>query len=137
MTDPKVAVLGRYFEELFNQGRTELVTELLHPDYVNHSPGSPDQPRTREAVADVVRWLRSVFPDLHYTIEDCVVGSDAVAVRTTMRGTHRAPFLGVEPTGRRVEVSQITIEHFRGTQIIAHHRVTDMLALLQQLEAQR
>lgn len=135
MTDPKTTVICRYFEELFNQGRLELVTELLHPGYVNHSPGSPDLPRGRDGVAIVVRALREGMPDLHYTIEDMVVGADAVAVRATMTGTHTGSFFGMAPTGKSVRVSQMTIEHFRDGQIISHHRQTDDLSMLRQLGA--
>lgn len=131
--DAKRVVMERYFNQLFNQGKVELVTELLHPDYVNGSPGSPDLPRGREGVAIVVKALRTAFPDLRYVIEDMVIGSDAVAVRTTLRGTHRGDFFGLPPTGRVVEVSQITIEHFKDGKIIAHRRVTDELALQRQL----
>jgi len=132
-TDPKRVVIQRYFGELFNQGRVELVPELLHPDYVNRSPGSPDLPRGREGVAIVVQALRQAFPDLHYHVEDMVVGADAVAVRTTLRGTHLGDFFGLPATGKRVEVSQMTIERFGDGKIIEHHRITDELALRQQL----
>ena len=81
-------VIERYFGQLFNEGRVELVDELLHEDYVNHSPGSPELPRGREGVRIVVEALRRGFPDLHHAIEDLVVGKDAVAARTTMTGTH-------------------------------------------------
>ncbi|MCA9641148.1 MAG: ester cyclase [Polyangiaceae bacterium] len=133
MSDSKVQVIKRYYEQLFNEGELELVDELLHPDYVNHSPGSPEQPRNRAAVKDVVRELRDAFPDLHYTIEQLVVGEDSVAVRTTLRGTQCGPFYGNPPSKRSVEVSQITIERFLEGRIVAHHRLTDELALLRQL----
>ena len=133
MTDPKARVIERYFSELFNAGRVDLVDELLHPDYVNHSPGSPDLPRGREGVTIVVAAMRAAFPDLAYTIEDMVIGEDAVAVRTTMRGTHRGDFFGLAPTGRPFEVQQMTIERFSGGRIVAHHRLTDEAALMRQL----
>jgi steroid delta-isomerase-like uncharacterized protein len=129
----KRSVIQRYFDELFNQGRLALVEELLAPDYVNHSPGSPDQPRDRAGVAAVVSALRGAFPDLHYQIEQLVEGPDAVAVRTTMTGTHRGDFFGLPATGRTIRVSQITIEQFRDGRIVAHHRLTDELSLLRQL----
>ncbi len=126
-------IITRYFEELWNQGRIAAVDELLHPEYVNHSPGSPEMPTTRDGVKWVVGALRTAFPDLHYTIEDVIVGKDAVAVRATMTGTHRGDFFGVPPTGRAVKVSQMTIERFRDGRIVAHHRLTDDLSLMKQL----
>jgi steroid delta-isomerase-like uncharacterized protein len=135
MTNPKETLIRRYFGELFNQGRVELVDELLHPAYVNHSPGSADLPRGREGVRIVVEAMRRAFPDLHYAIEDMVVGLDAVAVRATMRGTHRGDFFGFAPSGKAFEVAQMTIEHFRDERIVAHHRLTDEISLLRQLGA--
>jgi steroid delta-isomerase-like uncharacterized protein len=109
------------------------VRELLGEGYVNHSTGSAGQDRGREGVIEVVRALRGAFPDLRYEIEDLVVGEQAVAVRTTMSGTHRGNYFGVAATGRAVSVSQICIEHFRDGKIVAHHRVTDELSLWRQL----
>jgi steroid delta-isomerase-like uncharacterized protein len=126
-------LIKRYFEELFNQGRVELIPTLLHPDYVNHSPGAPDLPRGREGVGIVVAALRRAFPDLRYTVEDLVVGADAVATRATMSGTHRGDLFGLPATGRSVRVAQMTIERIADGQIIAHHRLTDDLSLLRQL----
>lgn len=126
-------VIQRYFHELFNEGRTELVRELLHPDYVNHSPGWPELPRGRDGVAIVVQAMRSAFPDLSYTIEDVIEQPDAIAVRARVRGTHTGEFLGRAGTGRKFDVSQITIERFRDGKIVSHHRVTDELALQRQL----
>jgi steroid delta-isomerase-like uncharacterized protein len=126
-------LIERYFQELFNQGRVELISELLHPDYINHSPGTPELPRGREGVAIVVTGLRRAFPDLRYTVDDLVIGADAVATRTTMTGTHRGDLFGVPATGRSVKVTQFTIERIADGKIIAHHRLTDDLSLLRQL----
>lgn len=135
MTKKMTAVIERYFHDLFGQGRVELVEQLLHPDYVNHSPGSPDQDTGRAGVRDVVLSLRQAFPDLRYDIDDLVVGADAVATRTTMRGSHQGPFFGTPPTGNAIEVAQLTIEHFRDGRIVAHHRLTDMQTLFAQLRS--
>jgi steroid delta-isomerase-like uncharacterized protein len=128
-------VIRRYYDELFNRGRVELVTELLAEDYVNCSPGSPTMSRGRDGVAEVVLTLRQAFPDLRYRIEDLLIAGDTAAVRTTMTGTHRGVFYGVPPTGRSFEVAQMTIERFSGGKIVRHHRVTDLQSLLSQLGA--
>lgn len=126
-------VIERYFAELFNEGRTELVHELLHRDYVNHSPGWPELPRGRGGVATVVQAMRSAFPDLHYTIEDIIETDGVVAVRARATGTHRGEFLGKPGSGKSFDVQQITIERFKDGQIVSHHRVTDELGLQQQI----
>jgi steroid delta-isomerase-like uncharacterized protein len=133
MHTEKEIVIRRYFEELFNRGKVELVAELLAPDYVNQSTASPAQSRGPDGVVDVVLALRRAFPDLEYQILDLVEGDSAVAVRTRMTGTHLGDFFGAPPTGRSIDVTQITIERFRGNRIVEHHRLTDELTLLKQL----
>lgn len=133
MAHRKSDVIRRYFLELFNQGRVELLPELLHPDYINHSPGSPELPIGRDGVGIVVQALRRAFPDLSYRIDELVEGEDIVAARTTLTGTHQGDFFGIAPTGKRVEVKQMTFEHFRDGRISAHYRLTDDLSLLRQL----
>ena len=114
----------------------DLVEQLLAPDYVNHSPGSPELPPSRDGVRIVVQALRTAFPDLRYEIEQMVEAEDTVAVRATLTGSHRGELFGMPATGKHVRVSQMTFERFRGSQIVAHHRLTDDLVMLRQLGAQ-
>lgn len=136
MNTDETRVIERYFRELWGEGRLDLVEELLHPDYVNHSP-SPGLPVGREGLRIVVPAMRAAFPDLSYAIEELVVGPGVVATRTTMRGTHRGDFFGLAPTGRAFAVAQMTIERFAEGRIVAHHRVTDEAGLLRQLTVPR
>lgn len=126
-------VIERYYAELFNEGRIELVDELLHPDYVNHSPGWPELPRGPEGVGMVVKAMRAAFPDLHYTIEDIIEADGVIAVRTRGTGTQRGEFLGRPASGKAFDVQQIAIERFEAGKIVAHYRVTDELGMQQQL----
>jgi steroid delta-isomerase-like uncharacterized protein len=125
--------ISRYFEELFNAGRTELVEELLSPDYVNRSPGSPQLPTGREGVTLVVRALREAFPDLRYAVLDQIASEQAVWTRARMTGTHRGPLFGIPASGRAVQVEQVTIERFRDGKIVEHWRLTDDLAMMKQI----
>lgn len=129
----KRRVIERYFEEVWNQGKLDALDELLAPDYVNHSSSLPDPPPGPEGVKPIVAAMRRAFPDLHYTIEQMVIGEDAVAVRTRLSGTHVGDFFGIAPTGKRFEVTQMTLERFRDGKIVAHWRNTDELSLLRQL----
>ena len=130
-----IRLIRRYFEELWNRGRVELIPELLAESYVNHSPGTPDMPRDRSGVAGIVRAMRAAFPDLHYRIEQIVADDHAVTVRLDVTGTHTGDFFGVAPSRKSFRVAQINIERFENGKIVAHHRVTDELSLLRQIGA--
>ena len=130
MSDERVsAVMVRYYEEIWNQGRLEVCDELIAPDDVNHSALLPGLPPGPGGVKQIVAAVRRAFPHLHYTIEDIVLGGDKAALRVTMRGTHRGEFFGVAPTGRKVEVQELQIEHLRDGQIVAHWHLIDDLGL--------
>jgi steroid delta-isomerase-like uncharacterized protein len=125
----------RYFGEVWNRGRLDVLDDLLAPDYVNHTPSTPDPAPGPAGLKPIVAALRLAFPDLHYSIEDIVVTEDKAVVRVTMTGTHLGALFGLPPTGRRVRVSQVNIERFHDGRIVEHWRVTDELALMRQLGA--
>src|SRR5262249_11971035 len=131
--DRHVQVIHRYFEKVWNEGRLDLLDELLTPDYRNHSPSTPNPLPGPEGLKPIVAAMRAAFPDLHYTIDDLVLAENAAAVRVTLTGTHQGDFFGLPPTGRKVRVSQMNIEQFRDGRIAQHWRVTDELGLMRQL----
>jgi ketosteroid isomerase-like protein len=47
--EENTAVMRRYFSVL-EQGTTDLLDELLAPDYVNHTPATPELPTGPEGV---------------------------------------------------------------------------------------
>jgi len=132
-TATKHHVIVRYFEEVWNRGKLEVLDELLAPDYVNHASSLPDAPPGPAGVKPIVAAMRAAFPDLHYTIDQLVIGEDAVAVRVTLRGTHRGDLFGIPATGKAFTVTQTNIERFRDGKIVEHWRNTDELSLLRQL----
>jgi steroid delta-isomerase-like uncharacterized protein len=125
----------RRFWGVWEEGNIHLVDELLGPDYINHSPGIPDQPTGPEGVKAVVTMFRSGMPDLRVVIEDLIAEGDKVAVRYTLEGTHEGELFGVPPTGRRLSIKSITVERVSDGKIREHWRVTDSLDMMQQLGA--
>ncbi|MFN4275243.1 MAG: ester cyclase [Ferrovibrio sp.] len=126
-------LIERYFEEVWNQGKLDVLDELMHPAYVNHSPGLPDPLPGPAGLKPIVAAMRIGLPDMHYTIEDMVIAPDKVAVRVTLRATHTGDLFGMAPTGKRIEVDQMQIEHIEGGKIVEHWRRTDDMGLLRQL----
>ncbi len=123
----------RYFDEVWNQGRLEVLDELLSPAYINHTPSTGNPPPGPDGLKPIVAAIRQAFPDLHFAIEDVIAGSDSVVIRTTMTGTHEGELFGLAPTHRKVRVMQIQIERVKDGRIAEHWRVTDDLTLMRQL----
>jgi steroid delta-isomerase-like uncharacterized protein len=126
-------VIARYFDEVWNQGRVEVLDELLTPDYVNHSPSIPN-PRPGPAdLKPIVREMRAGVPDLRYELLDLVIDGDKVAVFLRVTGTHAGRLFGMPASGRPFDIRQMQIEWLRDGRICQHWRITDELALLRQL----
>lgn len=126
-------LIRRYFEEVWNEGRLDVLDELLAPDYLNHSPGIPN-PRPGPAdLKPIVAGMRIGIPDLHYQLLDLVVTEDKAVAYVSVTGTHKGPLFGIEATGRKIDVRQMQIEWIRDGRIWQHWRLTDDLNLLRQL----
>lgn len=133
MSAEESKAIVRRFWGVWEEGNIDLVDELLAPDYVNHSPGIPDQPTGPEGVKAVVSMFRSGMPDLRVIVEDMIAEDDKVAVRYTLEGTHEGELFGLPPTGRRLSIKSITVERVSEGKIREHWRITDSLDMMQQL----
>ena len=47
--------------------------------------------------------LLTAFPDIHFDLTDIVIGPQGVCEEADVSATHAAPWLGVPPTGERLE----------------------------------
>jgi steroid delta-isomerase-like uncharacterized protein len=104
----------------------------LAPDYVNHSPGIPDQPEGTEGLRAIVNMFRSGMPDLRVVIEDMVAEGDKVATRYTLEGTYEGELFGVPSTGQRLRIKSISAERMSDGKIIEHWHITGTLDMMQQ-----
>ena len=133
MSSEESKVIVRRFWGVWEEGNIDLVDELLAPDYVNHSPATPDQPTDPEGIKAVVGMFRGAMPDLRVIIEDMIAEGDKVVVRYTLEGTHAGELFGVPPTGHRLSIKSISVERVSDGKIREHWRITDSLDMMQQL----
>ena len=54
----------------------------------------PSQGPGLQGLKDVLRGLRAVFPDMHWSVEEQIADGDKVLSRFEWTGTHRGEFLG-------------------------------------------
>jgi steroid delta-isomerase-like uncharacterized protein len=131
-------VVRRIFEEYASQGTSELLAELLAPDYVGaQGGGAPTM--GRDGFAATMAALREGFPDIRYSIADLIAEGDRVTARWQWHGTHRGVFRGpagtFPPTGKSVANDGIGIFQLKYGRVTHAWLVTDRLGFLQEVGA--
>jgi steroid delta-isomerase-like uncharacterized protein len=107
--------------------------DLVADDFVEHDDVT-GLPPTKEGTLEFFGILLSAFPDMQMDVEDLIAGDDKTVARVKATATHRGEFMGVPPTGRRVEIKLIDIMRFNDDGLVCEHwGVADMLSLMQQL----
>ena len=128
------AVLRRVVDEAFNQRKLDVFDELVADDFVGHHL-PPGLPPGREGLKAFMRAFWTAFPDIHFTFEDEVAEDAKVAGRGHFAGTHQDEFMGVPPTGKRVDVKFHDIWRFENGRWAEYWGQADTLTMLQQLGA--
>lgn len=79
--------------------------------------------------------MREAFGDLRFETEDVIAEDDKVVLRVRGQGTHEGSFMGVERTGREIEMSGIVILRVEDGQIVERWATFDTLGTLRQMGA--
>jgi len=96
-------LVRRYCEEVFDQGKLDLIDEFLAPD-PSYGPYYLENFKRRLAKS------RAAFSDVSFDIEDMIAEEDKVVVRGTCRAINdRSEWLGMAPTGNRLKETLIEI----------------------------
>ncbi len=131
-TEQHKAIVRRIFEEVWNQGKLEVVDEIYATDYVLNNPAVPEI-RGPEALRQLVTQYRAAIPDLHYTVQDQIAEGDKVAVRWTVSGTQQGEMMGIPPTGKHVSVAGMSMVRIAAGKVVEDFGSMDTLGMLQQL----
>jgi steroid delta-isomerase-like uncharacterized protein len=127
------AIMHRYVEELWNQGNTSLIEELIAPTFVLHSARTAAPLRGHAGFKQLFALARTAFPDGRFTIENMFAAGDKLAARWIMHGTHTGAFMGIAPTGKVVTWKFMAMYRFADGKITEAWSIGDDLGLLQQL----
>lgn len=130
--DPK-NVVRRFYDEV-SAGNLGVIDELVADDVVEHDT-FPGMEPNKEGVKQFFAMFRSAFPDLRMEPHEMLAEGDLVSARVTMTGIHQGEFMGMPPSGKRIEVEGIDIIRVRDGQATEHWGVTDTMTMMQQLGA--
>lgn len=126
------ALIHRYYDELWNEWRLDLIDELLAPGV--HFRGSLGTTlEGREAFRGYMLGIRQALPDLHHEVEMLVVEEDAAAARLAYLGTHEGDLLGIPGSGQQISYHGATFFHLADGLIAEMWTLGDMSAVRRQL----
>ena len=134
--EDNVMIARRWFKEVWNEGKTQTIYDLLASDAIGIGELEDGQPlRGPGEFAPFVERIRGAFPDIHIVIEDAFGAEDKVVVRWSATMTHRGDHLGLPATGKLVRMTGITIARIRERKIIEGWDNWDQLGMLKQIGA--
>jgi len=136
--DAGSTLLRDLHQQVWSYGDYSAVERLVAPEYTLHSdPGDAWEGRTldRAAYTERVRYSRTAFPDLVFTLDDTLSAGERVAVRWHAEGTHEGDLNGLPATGRRLRFAGQTIYELKHGQVAGHWQVVDRLGFLEQVRA--
>ena len=130
-----IARFQRLVDEGLNHGRLAVMDELLSPTVLDHQFYGPGYPPSRGGVKGLTAALRTAFPDMHATATTLVASNDGTQTFAQIEtiGTNTGPYLGVPPTGRKIDLQIIESALWKDGKMIEHWGVSDNVGLLTQM----
>ena len=124
------AIAKRAFEEILSKGQFELAEQLYAKDFLNH--GLHRNATLEEDQAALKGWHQA-FSDIAIVPEKLIAEGDLVAVYWIARGTNTGTGNGLPATGKKAELSGITIWRIVDGRIKEEWSAFDQLSMMQQL----
>ena len=131
-TQQNADIVRRFVKEVITEGSMESAGKYVCEDMVEQVP-FPGQGPGLEGLKDVLRGMRSAFPDLEFVIVEQIAEGDKVVSRFEWTGTHQGEFLGVPATGRQVRVWGVVIDRLEEGRIKDTRLIMDALGMMAQL----
>jgi len=132
MAQDNASIVRGFVDEVITKGNIEAAAHYVWEDVVEQVP-LPGQGPGLEGLKDILRAMRSGFPDIVFSIQEQVAEQDKVASRFECTGTHKGDFLGIPATGRPVWVWGVVIDRLEDGRIKDTRIIMDTLGLMGQL----
>lgn len=132
MTD-RVATVRRFYE-IFASGEVAGFDDIL-ADGWELKPPLFGTPGTKAGEQQTIGYLHSVLGGISYTVDYIQESGDTIACRNMLRGTLKAPFLGLSARGTEIALMTMEFHHFQGDRIAETWHLEDFFGVHQSLLA--
>ena len=129
--------LDRFWSEVWDQGKLDVVDEIFHPEFVDHglAPGLTKQ--GPEGAKEAMVQFRSAIPELYLRCDMMIAEGDKVLSLWEAGGKQTGPLISargeIPPTNNTATVRGMTLNQLKDGKIWAAWDNFDLLGMLQQL----
>jgi predicted ester cyclase len=127
----KTLVLN-YYQRVVGGGALGEIRDYIGETYIDHN-ASPSTATGPSAVEMHLRALRSTFPDFTLRTHEAIAENEWVAVRVTAEGTHLGEWLGIKPSGKRIQLRGLNFDRVHNGRIVEHWGEADTVGMLFQM----
>ena len=132
--EENVALLRRWFNEVWNQRRLDAIGEMMASDAVVTGLGEADEVVNGPAEFRLfAERFQKAFSGIQITVEDAFGSGDKVAARWSAEMTHTGDDIGIPATGRAVRICGMTFARVENGKVVEAWNNWDQLGLQQQL----
>jgi steroid delta-isomerase-like uncharacterized protein len=132
-TEQNKAIVRRFIDEIFVQGRLETIDELLADDFVPHTWPSTGHPK--DDLKNATSRAHGALTNPRFTIDDMIAEGDQVAVRLTTSATQTGEFMGMPPSDKTYEIEEIHVFRLMDGKLAEHWHQFDQMGMMKQLGA--
>lgn len=125
--------LMQQYNNLWRPGQIDLADRIIDPGFTRY--GSSGCFRGVHAFKRYVTDFLGAFPDISFTVEDCVAQGEKVVLRYGFKATHRGDFMGIQPMGNEIVAEGVAIYRIVNGKIVELWDYLDMLGLVKQMRA--
>jgi predicted ester cyclase len=133
-TEDSRALMWRMTDEIWNNGRLDLIDELVSDVLIDHVdlPGL-EKATGRARYRASVELTRVGFPDYRNPLDFVIADGEFAMSYGRSTGTHLGDYFGIPATGRAIDVPTWGILRFHNGQAVERWGLADNLAMMQQL----
>lgn len=129
---PNALLARRWFEEVWNERRTEIIEELVTPESICYSEAG--ELRGKDDFMQLVHGpFLQAFPDLRVTVDELCDGGDVIVVRWTAAATHTGDLPEMPASGKRITFRGLTWIRYRDGKMVEGFDCWNQAGLFQAL----
>jgi predicted ester cyclase len=128
--------LVRKYSKIWSTGNVETLDKIMAPDFVCHFIDGIEW-KGIDGAKNAISNIRNAFPDWHEEILDVIAEGDKVVVRFKSTGTQRARFDGIDSTGIKITIYEVSINRIINGKLVEQWGFPDALSFNHQLQPKK